>query len=112
MKALKLVSLSAFVTGILVSVPAYGQSVPSENSNVAIGQSSTGETRLPAELSQPLEVNQSQSNEFFNPPRRQQTTYFQPVNPNPNNDDIIGPPPGSRVPNNTPVDRLEIPLPQ
>lgn len=97
MNALKLIALGTIVS-FAVSVPAQGQTEPSQLPEQDLSeQTQTGTSQLPQELSEPLEVNQQQADDFFTPPQNQQSVENQAI-PGLSSDELIGPPPGSQTP--------------
>lgn len=122
MKALTLLTLGI---AIVLSTPAQAQmtgqtrSVPAQSSPAQSSEDSSGqnlgelpqaETRVTPELTQPLEVNQQQSNEFFTPTQRPQTVERQ-AGTTIDSENLIGPPPGSQTSEQvTPSRELTIPI--
>jgi protein-disulfide isomerase len=114
MKVLKSVFLASLATFAL-SLPVFGQSVRStrnsSNSNAQLDtqRQTQGNSRLPADLSQPIEIDQSQVDRFF-PPAQQQRQVDNQTTPSVTSDSLITPPPGSVTPEQETPNRLQIPI--
>lgn len=114
MNVLKLVTLGLLIS-FAVPVPTQAQTESSEQPVEPLTQENfepnqTEGVRLSGELSEPLEVNQQQADEFFTPPQRPQIIENQTL-PASEDEELIGPPPGSQTPAEvTPTRQLSIPI--
>jgi hypothetical protein len=121
MNRLKLLAVGCLTFGNLVSliaIPASAQAqLRAEPNSVQPAEEDSPEQvhhqKLPPGFSEPLEVDQRQSNQFFAPVQRQQIVERQPGQYGSSIDDnnLIGPPPGSQTSDQiTPGRQLTIPI--